>query len=242
MLSMSFFNLGAHKQHRGASLICAALLGALALGATSAQAITLDYRHEYTDHSKENKDRVMISDRFENGLGYSVETKFKSGGDKKDEPYSDIESNGAEFSGTYQYKFSPAFSIQPGFNLEVGSSTAIYKPSLRAQYNFSNGIYVAGRYRYEYSRNTSSKRDEHVHRYEGWLGYKTGPWRFEGNYIWRDSDQIRFNNKDTDYEYDFKVDYSIGKWTPFVQVGNIKVSSTSDKRQSRFRAGIKYTY
>lgn len=211
-----------------------------------AHAITLDYRHEVTDVDSVNKDRFMISDRFASGLGYSVETKVKSGGDREDELYGDMESNGSEFSVTYQFK--PAdelnFTLQPGVNAEFGDDKAIYKPLLRMQYTFDNGVYVAFRYRYEYTRNSKEGADdEHCHRYEGWLGYRTGPYRAEFNYIWRDSDQVRYDNKDTDYEYDFKLSYDISKnWTPYIQVGNIKVSSASEDRQTRFRIGIQYKY
>ena len=57
----------------------------------------------------------MISDRFANGLGYSVETKAKSGGDSKDTAYSEMESNGSEFSLTYQYKMNYRLTYVSGF-------------------------------------------------------------------------------------------------------------------------------
>lgn len=224
-----------------------ALALACLLGAGASQAITIDYRHEFNDLAHENKDRVLISDRFENGLGYSVETKVKSGGgnsNKSDTPYSDMVSNGAEFSLTYQFKPWDGWTVQPGINAEFTNNYTIYKPLLRVQYTFDNGIYIAARYRYEYTRDPrDEKPDEHLNRYEGWLGYRTGPWRGEFNYIWRDSDQIRYDNRKTDYEYDFKLSYDVTKsWTPYIQVGNVKYSSTSSNRQTRFRIGIQYKY
>lgn len=229
------------------TFLTAAVAAALCtLTVLPAQAITLDYRHEVTDVSTQNKDRLMISDRFANGLGYSVETKVKSGGDNENEAYNDMVSNGAEFSVTYQFKPFDGwnFTLQPGMNAEYGSNNGIYKPSLRMQYTFDNGIYVAFRYRYEYTQNTKEGvDDQNVNRYEGWLGYRNGPWRGEFNYIWRDCDYVRFDNKKNDYEYDFKLSYDINKsWTPYIQVGNIKVNSYSDDRQTRFRAGIQYKY
>lgn len=225
------------------SLAASAIAGALC-ASTNAYALSIDYRHEYVDVSKSHKDRFMLSDTFANGFGYSVETKAKSGGNSQDEAYSDMESNGAEFSVSYKYKLNSNIFVQPAMNIEFGDHKAIYKPSFKVQYTFDNGIYVAARYRFEYTReNQENKIDENCHRYEGWLGYKTGPWAFEGNYIWRDSDKIRFDNKETDYEYDFKVAYQIDNhWAPFAQIGNVKVDSTSDARQTRFRVGIKYNY
>lgn len=225
-----------------AAVVSGATLGAVVTPAQAA--LTIDLRHEWVDVERAHKDRVMISDRFANGLGYSVETKAKSGGDSKDTAYSEMESNGSEFSLTYQYKLNPKFIIQPGMTIEFGDGKAIYKPNLRFQYNFDNGMYAAFRYRYEYTRdNDGVTTDEHVNRYEGWLGYKINGWGFEANYIWRDSNKIRFDNKETDYEYDFKVSYAITPhWEPFVQVGNVKYTSTSDQRQTRYRIGIKYKY
>lgn len=226
-----------------AAVVSGATLGSV-VTSTAQAAVTIDYRHEWVDVERAHKDRVMISDRFANGLGYSVETKAKSGGDSVDTAYSEMESNGSEFSLTYQYKWTEKFSIQPGMTIEFGDGKAIYKPNLRFQYNFDNGMYAAFRYRYEYTRdNDGVTTDEHLHRYEGWLGYKTGPWGFEANYIWRDSNKIRYDNDETDYEYDFKVSYAISShWEPYAQIGNVKYKSDSDQRQTRFRVGIKYKY
>lgn len=228
-----------------------AVMMAAVIGAQTASAITIDYRHEfYTDFDHNNKDRVMISDRLSNGIGYSVETKTQSGGEDNS-LYSEMHQNGAEFGISYQFKPFDGWTFQPGFNAEFTSgNAAIYKPLFRVQYTFDNGFYIAARYRYEYTRNNdenvgSQKADEHLHRYEGWLGYRYGDWRGEFNYIWRNSDQNRWHgNHTTDYEYDFKLSYDINKsWTPYIQVGNVKKQGTkSDHRQTRYRIGIQYKY
>lgn len=232
-----------------------AVMMAAVIGAQTASAITIDYRHEfYTDFSHQNKDRILISDRFANGLGYSVETKVQSGGDDATySPYKEMKQNGAEFGISYQFKPFDGWTMQPGFNAEFTSgNAAIYKPLFRVQYTFDNGLYIAARYRYEYTRNNDAnegnsvskrKGDEHMHRYEAWLGYRYGDWRGEFNYIWRNSDMERRKGHTTDYEYDFKLSYDINKsWTPYIQVGNVKYSSSSDHRQTRYRIGIQYKY
>lgn len=224
----------------------AAVMMAAVIGAQTASAITIDYRHEfYTDFDHQNKDRILISDRFANGLGYSVETKVQSTAS----PYKEMKQNGAEFGISYQFKPFDGWTMQPGFNAEFTSSNAaIYKPLFRVQYTFDNGLYIAARYRYEYTRNNDANEsrhqtDEHMHRYEGWIGYRYGDWRGEFNYIWRNSDKQRRKGHTTDYEYDFKLSYDINKsWTPYIQVGNVKYSSSSDHRQTRYRIGIQYKY
>ncbi|HDG1680040.1 TPA: hypothetical protein PFE14_000460 [Kluyvera ascorbata] len=152
----------------------------LALASASASAVTIDLRHEYTDTSQGQKDRVLISHRFANGFGFSVEAKTKSGGEHSDKAFNDVVDNG----------------------------------------------------------------DEHVNRGDLWLGYKTGAWTFEGNYLYKKSeDYNRYNNGKDDYELDLKVAYSIDKnWKPYAQIGNVSVSSDEDDRQTRYRVGVQYTF
>ncbi|STQ09503.1 Oligogalacturonate-specific porin [Enterobacter cloacae] len=56
------------------SLVVASLIGT----SFAAQAVTVDLRHEYID-SGANADRVSVSHRFANGVGFSVEAKWKIG-------------------------------------------------------------------------------------------------------------------------------------------------------------------
>ncbi|KAA1051839.1 porin [Pseudocitrobacter sp. 73] len=217
----------------------------LALVSASASAVTIDLRHEYTDDSQVQKDRLLISHRFANGFGISIEGKVKSGGDDQDKAFNDVVDNGDEYVVSYQFNAAPGFSVQPGFALETSSSKAIYKPYIRGQYTFENGIYIAGRYRYEYTRDTSAdKDDEHINRGDLWLGYKIKAWAFEGNYLYKKSeDYDRFNNGKDDYELNLKVAYSIDKnWKPYVELGNVSVRSTTDERQTRYRVGLQYTF
>ncbi|WP_348245200.1 oligogalacturonate-specific porin KdgM family protein, partial [Salmonella enterica] len=44
------------------------------------------------------------------------------------------------------------------------------------------------------------------------------------------------------YEYNFRTADIIDQGSPFVEVGNVSVNSTSDERQNRIRVGIGYTY
>lgn len=212
---------------------------------SSANAVTIDVRHEFTDDSKAQKDRLLISHRFANGFGLSIEGKTKSGGDDPDKAFNDVVDNGDEYVVSYQFNAAQAIVIQPGMALETSSSKAIYKPYLRAQYNFNNGMYVAARYRYEYSRdNAEDKDDEHVNRGDLWVGYKINQWGFEGNYVYKKSDEyIKYADDKDDYEMDLKVSYSIDKnWRPYAQIGNVSVRSDSDERQTRFRLGLQYNF
>lgn len=216
----------------------------LLLACASSQAVTIDLRHEWLDDSKQHKDRALVSHRFANGFGFSLEAKWKSGGNHPDKPFNDLVSNGTESTLSYQYKVTPAWFLQPGFTLESDSDSSIYKPFLTTGYRFANGVYLNLRYRYEYTRYTQQNTDDRqTNRGEFWLGYRLNDWRFEYNYIYKHSDQILYDNEKWNYEQDIKVAYSINKnWTPYAQLGDISVRKTTDERQSRFRVGIQYNF
>jgi len=224
------------------SLVLTSLVGA----SFAAQAVTVDLRHEYID-SGSNADRVAVSHRFGNGFGFSVEAKWKSGGDKADRPFSDMVGNGHEDQISWRWKATDNIALTPGFTLESNDSRTIYKPFLHAQYSFDNGFYVAARYRYDYTRYPSSaeKDDDKVNRGDAWLGWVMGDFRTELNYVYAKSSEgtIRSNNKDYSEEYNAKLAYKIDKnWSPYVEVGNVNGSKTTDERQTRFRLGVAYSF
>lgn len=214
------------------------------LAASQACAVTLDYRHEYTDDSKVHKDRLTVSHRFDNGIGFSLETKWKSGGTKGDKIYTDIVSNGTESQVSYQHRMDKNWYLQTGLTLESGDNKSIYKPFLTNGYTFDTGIYFNTRYRFEYTRETKPGTDDmKTNRGEFWLGYRYQDWRFEYNYIYKHSDQIRFNNKKWDYEHNLKTVYRLTKaWAPYAELGNVNVRKTTDERQTRYRLGVQYSF
>lgn len=219
---------------------------ALLCGASfSASAVTIDLRHEYRDDGA-NADRVAVSHRFDNGFGFSVEAKWKSGGTNQDQPFTDVIGNGHEDQVSWQWKANKNIAITPGLTLESTDSKTIYKPFLNAQYSFDNGFYVAARYRYEYTRfpNNAGKNDDTVNRGDAWLGYVLGDWRAELNYVYsRSEHNIRANNKKASDEYNLKVAYRVDKnWAPYVELGNISGSTKTDERQTRYRVGVAYSF
>lgn len=212
----------------------------------AAQAVTVDMRHEYVDNGQ-NKDRVAVSHRFANGFGFSVEAKWRSGGDKQDQLFSDIVGNGHEESISWLFRpFGRHFQMTPSFTVESNDNSSIYKPGLQVQYSFDSGIYLATRYRHDYTRYPSNagKDDDKVNRVDVWAGYVMDDWRFELNYLYKHSDHnIRQNNKKGEDEYNAKVAYKIDKnWAPYVEVGNVTGSKYTDERQTRYRVGVGYSF
>lgn len=221
------------------------MIGAVLSGcAFYSNAVTIDMRHEYLDVSEQNRNRILVSHRFASGVGLSIEGMFKSGGNNTSKPFSDIVDNGTEYTVSYLHKMTPSLNVQPGLGFATGSSTSVYKPYLRAQYSFVNGVYVSGRYRYEYVRNTTQgKDDEHVNRGDIWLGYRYDNLIFELNGMYKKSDQIKYDNRKEDYEYNGRVAWKYdANWTPYAELGNVAVSASSSDRQTRYRLGLQYTF
>lgn len=76
----------------------------LPLVVTNAHAVYVDVRHEYLDDSKANYDRAYISHRFANGVGFAIEAISKSGGDDTNKAFNDTETQGNEYTISYQFK------------------------------------------------------------------------------------------------------------------------------------------
>lgn len=183
---------------------------------------------------------------FAPSLGFTVEAKWKSGGDKADQPFADVVGNGHEDSINWRWKATSNIAVTPGLTLESNDSRTIYKPNLHLQYSFENGFYVATRYRYEYTRypSSSNKEDDKVNRGDAWVGFVLGDWRTELNYVYAKSTEgvARNNNKTYSNEYNAKLAYKWDKnWAPYVEVGNVGVKTT-DERQTRFRMGVAYSF
>lgn len=102
------------------SLVLASLIGA----SFAAQAVTVDLRHEYIDNGA-NADRVAVSHRFANGFGFSVEAKWKSGGDKADQPFADVVGNGHEDQISWRWKATDNIALTPAFTIESNDSRTI---------------------------------------------------------------------------------------------------------------------
>lgn len=112
------------------------------------------------------------------------------------------------------------------------------------QYDFLSGIYTAVRYRYEYSHvSSTASHEENINRGDFWLGYRWKAWKLEYNYLYKHSNQIRFDNHHDDYEHNLKLGRFIAQhWIPYVKKGNVSVSKTSGERQTRFRVGLNWSF
>lgn len=209
----------------------------------AAYAGSLNYRHEYVDNGY-SKDRIAISNTFKNGIGISIEAKFKSV--DNNQPLSNLLSNGHEEQISWKKNLTPTFCISPSFSIESNSGESIYKPKFSIKYNLNNHSYLATSYKLEYHKtpSTTVRTNDRVGKYDLLVGYSFGKYQTEFDYTYAKSfdQKIRTNNKDYSVEYNEKIAYVLNNaWAPFIEIGNIGVKN-SDKRLTRMRIGVNYNF
>lgn len=232
-------------------------LAVASLVSVNALAVSIDYRHEMQDTAQAgHKDRLLISHRFANGFGLSSEVKWaQSSADKTpNKPFNEQVSNGTEVVASYVYKFNNVFSIEPGFSLESSSSNNNYRPYLRGRANVTDDLSVALRYRPYFKRNSgginNTKGDSTMDKgytltgnidYTFLKDYTIG---YELEYKKGTSGKtILSDNDDYDITHNVKLSYKWDKnWKPYVEVGNVSGSETTDERQTRYRVGVQYSF
>lgn len=234
-----------------------ALAAATVANTASAAKFTIDYRHEIRSEYTENFDRICLIGAFENGVGFYVDSSFKSGSERPGNPeyeegqWGDFVTNATEMSLWWGYKVAgTGFTITPGIITESVSNQTAYKPYIRLQYNTDFGLWFAVRPRYDYARNDDTKGDFHTYRIDAWVGYNQGNFGINYNYTYMkaDSDDKNhgrgpmFDNDWNNYEQNLAMNYRMGQWNPYIEFGDMAVWGDSDKRQLRVRAGIQYTF
>ncbi|CNI29727.1 oligogalacturonate-specific porin protein KdgM [Yersinia massiliensis] len=227
-------------------------LAVATLLSTSAIAVTIDYRHEMQDQSgNTHKDRLLMSHRFANGFGLSLEGKWK-GAQDKDKAFNETVSNGTEVVASYVYKIDNTFSIEPGFSLDSNSTSNNYRPYLRGKANIIDDLSVSLRYRPYYKRtsaniNTSKDTSENGYNLTSVISYKIAKdYQLDYEIDYKKANKagvILSNNESYDWTHDFKLTYKWDKnWSPYMAVGNVSGSKATDERQTRYRVGIKYSF
>ncbi|SIR33828.1 oligogalacturonate-specific porin [Aeromonas sp. RU39B] len=253
------------KVSRIAALTLLGLLGS----AATAHAATINYRHEYVPESGQHKDRMAVSHRLANGVGFGVEAKWKNAASNESywDFFNNVTPDGSVFTLNYQYKLNDQWSFQPGVQLD-GRDYQIYT---RASYNITKDLNASLRYRWRVTNETadkSSSTSDKKHR-DNWtfnLGYKLTPeitLGYELDYNSLDDSYYKtgvknkndsytgFAGKDRTWEHNLSLGYRINKeWEPFVELGWVQVTDVenapnhngTNKFAPRYRVGVKYNF
>jgi len=216
----------------------------VALLSTAASAVNFDYRHEIKPEESMNCDRFLISHTFENNLSVSSESKwagYKSG----DRPYDDIVSKGNELGVGYKYKVNEKFQLDPSVNIDSGKDSSTYKFNLKGTYKLPKDFYIAARYRFGDTEKEATKANQQYHQADLYLGYTYDKFKFEYNFVYKETNFALYKNARRDYEHNFVTQYKVGKhWVPFTEVGYVPYKPTTgiygDEWEGRYRIGVKY--
>jgi opacity protein-like surface antigen len=214
----------------------------------------VNYRHQYLDDSKLHSDRFLIGARLANGLGFHGELKYKTAGSREGVAFDNTVGSGHELVIDYRHVLNPKWALTPFVRLDSVEEATTYSGGLRVDHRIHEKVNLAGRYRYEARKLDRDKvdatvpdrarQDQHINRFDGWLTYMPGgKWTYEYNFVYFDTDYVRFDNKKKDYENNLAFKYQWNKnWQPFFEVGDIRVNSTEDDRQLRLRVGVNYKF
>lgn len=208
----------------------------------SASAASLDLRHEYKWESARQAARIRIGGSI-GKHSLSAELKFAGA---TDEAVESLQRDDSELGYEYQYEINTQLRLQPGMLITWGNGRAIFKPQIRIQYKLKSGIVTKLRYRHEifvYTENTDPVQRSKI---TGNLDYNWNAFQigFEANYLKGLDDQVLYDGGDTSWDYNFKIGYKKDnwKWRPYVEIGNVPVSSVTADRQLRTRVGVTYYF
>ncbi|CAE6930618.1 Oligogalacturonate-specific porin protein (KdgM) [Vibrio sp. B1FLJ16] len=219
--------------------LTSALLLAMASGL--AGAATIDVRHEFVPDrdGDEHRDRIYVSHRFANQIGFSVEAKwnYKNSG---------MADAGHETGLSYRYKVNDAFSLTPSMSVDAGSSSSTFKYNLSGSYNLTDEWNVGARVRHGYKNSDDSRYNQlnlYVNRKFDW-----GKLGLDMEYKDLHGGDGGWENKGHDQLIDFKGEYNKleSGFIPFFAVAAITNkgdgSDYKDEYIPRFRVGVKYNF
>ncbi len=224
----------------------------LALTATTAHAASINLRHEHNfehgQHDTEQKQRIAVSHRFANGIGFEVESKFKQGED--DRLASD--SNGQQTNISYRMKLGESFTLTPQYKVE-GSGDLAHQFNLTLGYKINDEWSVSYRQRYN-----QSQHDNYYNQGTFAFSYKgIEDWGISGSTDYRvaggdnggkgkkeiwDGDNKGIN------EINFKAQYNglESGWKPFTEFGVTpsakEKGDNKDSWRPRIRVGVVYNF
>ncbi|KHT65574.1 porin [Photobacterium gaetbulicola] len=209
-----------------------------ALMSFSASSAFLDYRQEY------KHDQELWASKIKLGAGvgkhyFGVESQ------QKGHIFDDWKANVSEFEYGYRHTINENWRVIPATLVTFTNSGVTYKPQVQVQYLFDSGVVTKLRYRHQF-KDLVEKDNQQTSQVTANLAYNYNAFQFElsGNY-WKSLDDIdMFNNKDSNWDANFKLGYREKDWSlrPYLELGNISVSSDSSDRQLRSRVGITYSF
>ncbi len=220
----------------------------LALTATTAHAASINLRHEYTpefgDNDSQYKDRVEVSHRFKNGVGFAVEAKYAEDDSKG------LKANGHQANISYRIKLNDEFTLTPQYKIE-GNDDLNHQFNLTLGYKINDDWSVSYRQRYnQYQTEDYYHQGTLAFSYKGiedWGISGSTDYRVRGGDVGKNKVVWDGDNKGIN-EVNFKAQYNglESGWKPFGEFGvTPKAKNTGDEVDSwrpRVRVGVSYSF
>ncbi|MDB1126064.1 oligogalacturonate-specific porin KdgM family protein [Vibrio algarum] len=211
----------------------------------SVSAATLDFRQEYKHDQEAYASRIKIGTSIDDHF-FGLEAK------QQGKPFSEWERADNEFEYGYHFFKQDGWRATASMPITFGNESITYKPQVRVQYKFDNGLTAKLRYRHEIRdfSNEENSRDRSkvtANLDYNWEAFQFG---FEANY----ADDITdfagdwpMSQSDKEWDYNVKIGYKEQDWSwrPYVEFGNVQCTSDLDcdsGRQLRSRVGITYSF
>lgn len=231
----------------------------LAMVSTANHAATINIRHEFQpEHGDKagatHKDRIAVSHRFANGIGFEVETKWRSNkksGELNEDPFSEYAGNGQQANISYRYKLSESFTLTPQYKWESNDNKMGNQFNFTLGYKVNNDWSVSFRHRYHYETRPNVDQSSHYNRWTFDAGYKgLENWSLGASldYTWKQHNAVVYkDDNDGISEINFTFEYQgfESGWRPFGEIGatpSKKDTDDVDSYRPRFRAGLKYSF
>ncbi|MGF1852035.1 oligogalacturonate-specific porin KdgM family protein [Vibrio gigantis] len=209
----------------------------------------VDLRAEYRSTTDQYRSRFIVGHHFDNGYGLETLTNVRHAAGAYDE----TKVINTEFTHYYTYAINDNFMLNPGLVMNFQGSNTFLMPYLKLNYNFDNGLFVHGRYRYDFSTEAlvndyGNEETAKRNRYDIWTGYNTDKYMI--SYAFTYFDQITHHTTElatgdlNAREHTVKAVY---KWKPTVRpyaevVDADTVQSENDKTDWRFRVGVNFSF
>ncbi|MEZ8824298.1 oligogalacturonate-specific porin KdgM family protein [Vibrio amylolyticus] len=209
----------------------------------------VDLRTEHRTTTDQYNSRFIIGNHFDNGYGLETLTNVRHAAGAYDE----TRVINTEFTHYYTHAINDNFVLNPGLVMNFQGSNTFFMPYLKLNYNFDNGFFVHGRYRYDFSTEAlvndyGNEETAKRHRYDIWTGYNTDSYQI--SYALTYFDQITHHTTELATgdlharEHTVKAVY---KWKPNIRpyaevVDADTIASENDKTDWRFRLGVNFSF
>ncbi|MCY9838151.1 oligogalacturonate-specific porin KdgM family protein [Aeromonas media] len=223
---------------------------ALALTATSAQALTLDYRHEFKADSEKQANRLKLGHTTESGLFVGVEGKMTEGESVRDDGFKTGNGNwsgsGSEWELGQNFTVTDKLIVAPAVNIDVGDTFVGYRIQLKGIYSITDNWVTTLRWRGGIQKDEDSNNQNKNYNQINWeFGYKNENFSIIGDYEYKFTNYDDYKGKHNNWLYNVVITVPVNnQWVPYGEIGYVPRYHSSDDSQDememRYRIGIKY--